>query len=358
MAMKRLPRQPEKFDALELYSAMSRQLGYKVGVDGDIEDFQARVATSLKAALESPTMLHGKRVEAMFAHVLGALGSCRLVKQEDSGTAYASSEEFEIPDYRVVTSEGVLLLIEVKNFHMKNLNSRFKIKRSYIRKLKEYADLNRAELKFAVYFSRINKWVLLSPESFFDQGRYAWIDLPHGVARNEMSKLGDRMIATLPPLSLELIGSQQDERATVQEDGSIIFTALEVRMKCAGKNIRSDAEKNIAFYLMRHGNWDKIETPAKIVDGKVVAIEFVVSSDEPQGDHPFRMLGDLSSMVSSAFREITVSDEGIVSLDVKFDPSFFQVAITHDYKGEDLPLWQFAIQPNLDLMDKRVEHKS
>ena len=127
--MKRLSRAPEKFDALELYSAVSRQQGYKIGVGDDLEDFHKRIGTALKATLQNTNVLHGKRVEAMFAHVLGAIGGCKYIKQEDGGAVFASTDDFEIPDYRVVTKEGQLLLIEVKNFHMKDLRSRFYLKR-------------------------------------------------------------------------------------------------------------------------------------------------------------------------------------------------------------------------------------
>jgi hypothetical protein len=133
--MKRLPRAPEKFDALELYSSVSRQQGYRIGIGDDLEDFQKRIGAALKATLQSPNVLHGKRVEAMFAYVLGALGGCKYIKQEDCGAVFASTDDFEIPDYRVVTTEGQLLLIEVKNFHMKDLRSRFYLKRAYLAKL-------------------------------------------------------------------------------------------------------------------------------------------------------------------------------------------------------------------------------
>lgn len=114
MSMKRLRRLPEKFDALELYSAVSGQQGYRIGIGDDLEDFKQRIGAGLKATLQDPNVLHGKRVEAMFAYVLGALGGCKYIKQEDGGAVFASTENFEIPDYRVVTNEGELLLIEVK----------------------------------------------------------------------------------------------------------------------------------------------------------------------------------------------------------------------------------------------------
>lgn len=37
---------------------------------------------------------------------------------------------------------------------------------------------------------------------------------------------------------------------------------------------------------------------------------------------------------------------------VKYDPAFFELKIPHGYKGADLPLWQFAIQPNPEFRDE------
>lgn len=347
MSMKRVPRAPEKFDALELYSAVSRQQGYRIGMGDDLKDFQKRIGAALKATLQNSNILHGKRVEAMFAHVLGALGGCKYIKQEDGGAVFASTDDFEIPDYRVVTNEGQLLLIEVKNFHMKDLRSRFYLQRAYLAKLTVYAEMNHARLKVAIYFSRINQWILLSPESFLVDGRRAYIDLPHSLARNEFSLLGDRMIATLPPLSIEFTGDPHDERTIVQPDGTAVFTIRQVQMKCAGSVIKEEEEQRIAFYLMRYGRWTKSEALATIVDGRLLRLAFVSAPDEEEAnDQPFRMLGDLSSMISTAYRELTVGNDGVFSLDVKYDPAFFELKIPDGYKGEELPLWQFALQPN------------
>lgn len=104
---------------------------------------------------------------------------------------------------------------------MKSLDARYTLKGSYLKKLQAYADVNRASLKIALYFSRINKWALLSPDSFIAEGRNAYIDLVHAFARNELSRLGDRMIATLPPLTLQLVGDTDKKTAIVTVDGTV-----------------------------------------------------------------------------------------------------------------------------------------
>lgn len=350
--MKRLIRNPATFDLVDLYSAISRHEGYRIDVPADVESFQKVLSVSLKAAFRNPNIIHGKRVEAMFAHVLGALSGSRMIKQEDGGAAFANFDDIAIPDYRVATKDGRLLLIEVKNFHMKGFRQRFTLQRSYVSRLLNYAELNRAELKIAIYFSRVNKWVLLSPEAFFIDGRRVWIDFVHAIARNEMGSVGDRTIATLPPLTLEFFADIDQGGALISENGTAAATITAIEISCAGTKIQDETEQRIAFYLMRYGNWTAT-TPAKVVGGRLVSWSFVCGPRSDEGDEedeqPFRMLGDLSSMISNAFRELTVSDDsGVVALDVKYDPHIFHLDIPSDYRGKAFPLWQFIMKPNFD----------
>jgi hypothetical protein len=344
---------PEKFDPLELYAKVSSAQGYKIGVDGDVEDFVERVAKSLKSALESPTMIHGKRTEAMFAHVAGGLGGCDLIKQEDSGATFVSSDAVAVPDYRIVTKAGESILVEVKNFRMQSFNRFYTMQKQYLAKLQRYADMNKVPLKFAIYFSGVNQWILLSPSSFIDAGRTVQIDFAHAMARNEMAMLGDRMICTLPPLTMTFEGDIEDERSKVDIDGNALFTIRQIRMACGGNPIDNDVEQRIAFYLMRYGSWGSDGVPAEVVDGKLKSFQFSfdpVEEGEPS-DQPFRSVGTMSSMVSSAFQELTVEENGVVSMDVGHDPSVFHLQIPEKYKGSSLPLWQFVLQPNMDFGD-------
>ena len=341
---------PEKFDPLELYAKVSSAQGYKIGIDGDVDDFVERVAKSLKSALESPTMIHGKRTEAMFAHVAGGLGRCDLIKQEDSGASFVSPDAVAISDYRIVTKAGDSILVEVKNFRMDSFNRFYTMQKQYLAKLQRYADMNKVPLKFAIYFSGVNQWMLLSPSSFIDAGRTVQIDFAHAIARNEMAMLGDRMICTIPPLTMTFEGDIEDERSKVDTDGNALFTIRQIRMTCGGNPIDNDVEQRIAFYLMRHGSWGSDGVPAVVVDGKLKSFQFSfdpVEEGEPS-DQSFRSVGTMSSMVSSAFQEMTVEENGVVSMDVGHDPSVFQLQIPEKYKGRSLPLWQFVLQPNMD----------
>lgn len=348
--MKKLNRDPERFDVLELYSTVSPVRGYQIGVEADLQDFHERMQRSLKTALDNPALLHGKRVESMFAYVVGALGQCDMIKQEDSGALFVNNNEITVPDYRIVTKTGETMLVEVKNFRMRSFNQRFTMKKLYLSKLQKYADMNNVVLKFAIYFSGINHWILLSPASFVEDGKLVFINFPLAIARNEMAVLGDRMINTLSPLVIKFIGDITDERSRLDADGKALFTIRQIEMTCNGKRIDDDVEKQIAFYLMRYGSWVADGIPASIIDGKLKSFQFSFSPEHPSEleEQPFDSLGNLSSMVSSAFRELTVTEKGVVSLDVRYDPAFFELNIPIDYKGDALPLWQFILKPNME----------
>jgi hypothetical protein len=69
--MKRIKRNPEKFEVIDLFTAMGREHGYKLAVDEDADDFIQRISRSLKAYQENPITLYGKRVDsAVFAGVM------------------------------------------------------------------------------------------------------------------------------------------------------------------------------------------------------------------------------------------------------------------------------------------------
>lgn len=345
--MKRKKRNPEKFDPVELFTAIGRDLGYTLDTDGDIGDFLDRVGKSLKASISNPAMLHGKRVEAMFAHVAGALGRCRLIKQEDAGAVFVNGDDLEIPDYRLVLTDGTALLIEVKNFRPKDYREDFTIDADYLSKLEAYAALNGLPLKLAVYFPNPNVWVLLSKEAFTTDHDVLRINFVEAIARNEMALLGDRMIATLHDLRIDFLGDPA-ECSVPYTNGEVRFTIRDIRISCRGEEVTDAPGKTIAFYLMRYGEWIEQENTALMQDGKVVGIRFVYAPMEPVEEQAPQIAGTLSNMVSNAYKELTVRSGAVVALDVKHDPDVFSLGIPEGYKGS-LPLWQFILQPNYDL---------
>lgn len=345
--MKRLKRDPEKFDPIELYAAIGREQGYKLNAIDDHIDFVKRVGDSIKAASDNPALIHGKRIESMFAHVAGGLGYCRFIKQEDTGNVFSDNEELQAPDYRVVLKSGEQFFVEIKNCHFKNPQHHFYIKKNYDQKLQNYAESNGLPLKYAIYYSQWNKWTLLSRDALTEQKTKYVTDFLNSFARSEMLALGDRMISTEPDLILELIADQNKD-ASISPAGEVRFTIGGVKMYCNGREIRDAREQSIAFYLMRFGRWPERDTEAMYEAEKIVGVRYIFSPEEPNHEHSFSAVGTLSSMISTAYSERTVHEQSVIALDIKAHPDMFAPDIPLAFKGTALPLWQFLIEPNYE----------
>lgn len=343
--MKRVKRDPAKFDAIELYTAVGLDRGYKLNVEGDMESFLDTVKGSLQASQTNPLLLHGKRAEALFAYVAGALGHCKLIKQEDSGAIFSAAGNLIAPDYRIVLNDSSALLVEVKNFFIKSFDKEFTLPVKTMAGLEQYAELNGLPLKIAIYFSNANSWVLLSKSAFRRIGKHFTISFARAMALNEMAILGDRTIATLPRLSVEF-RTTPDLAMEPNENSEVVFTIKSMRFECGDTEIIGDDAREIAFYLMRYGRWTCGEPTASFEGMKVIALQFVFEPEEVHEDQGCETIGGLSQMVSSAYRELTVDDTGVVALDIRHDPEIFTLRIPEGFKNETLPLWQFILQPN------------
>lgn len=345
--MKRIRRNPEKFEVIDLFTALGREHGYKLRVEEDTSDFIDRIGSALKASQDNPNLLHGKRVESLFAYVAGALGSCRLIKQEDSGEAFTTEQNIQAPDYKVILKDGSQYFIEVKNCHFPNIESPYPFRKDYLKKLESYAELHGTPLLLAVYFSRQNKWFLLRKESLIEQKNRYVIDFINAMAKNEMSLLGDRTIGTEPNLSIELLADRSKE-AKVNESGEAKFIIGGVKIYSNSREVTDFLEKSIAFYLIRFGTWNEHDAEGIFDEDEFLGVRFTYSPDFPPEEQKFSMIGELSSMVSASYGEQTVYERSVIALDTNMEPSVFAVEIPDQYKGNELPLWQLIIQPNPD----------
>lgn len=344
--MKRLKRNPEKFDVLDLFCAMGVKHGYDLSDPASQADFLERVRSSFESSKVHDTTIYGKRTEALFAYVVGGLGKAKLLKQEDAGEVYYKGDDMSLPDYRLLLNDGNKMLIEVKNCNHTNLGNNLSIKKEYHNKIKRYADLQSLPLKFAIYLSAWNLWALLSID-YFDEHKGSYtIQLAKALACSEMAVLGDRIVATTPNLELHLLASQ-DEAEHLNNSGEAKFTARDLRIYCAGHEVTREMEKKIGFFLIRYGDWREESAETIVESGKLMGLKFVFSPIE-QEESNFAFIGSLSSMISSGFRELSVNENGVKSLTLGIEPSAFEIVIPEDYKGEQLPLWRLVAQPNPD----------
>lgn len=348
--MKRLSRNPEKFEALDLFTAFSRNGELKLQSPEDEEKFIAMVKASLKVSKESPILLHGKRMEVLFGHLAAGLGGCRMVKNEDTGAVITDDSDIQLPDYRLTLKDGRQIFVEVKNHGHLNPKSQFLLSKSYVERLQRYGEMNNVPIYFAIYYRCLRMWTLLPVSSFIELKKKYSTNAVHSFANSEMSMLGDLMVGTKAPLVFELVADASQER-NIDDDSQARFIIGDVKIYCVENEITDSDEKNLAFYLIRFGRWDCGEAEAVMNDeGQLHSVRYTFTPDSPQNTElqEFEIIGHLSSMITEAFNEQTVYEQQVTAIDTKSEPGVFSVTIPENYKGKNLPLWRFNIQPNPD----------
>ncbi len=342
--MKKLKRNPEKFETFELFSAMAIKHKFRLDNPNSVDDFTKIVQNSFQGSVEDNKLIHGKRVEQLFAYVVGALGRIRLLKHEDAGNVYSVDSDIIMPpDYNVILKDGTQFMVEVKNHHKID---DFSIKEDYYNKLERYAHIYDTKLKIAIYFSYHETWVLVPIEAFEKKGKSFRINFAKAYAMSEMGLIGDCLVATTPDLEL-YFPNEENEADEINSNGWNRFTVGDIKFYCAGNEITDEKEKEIAFYLIRFGKWvEKTETIIR--DNRISGLKFVYSPmvEEQDINQGFSMIGSLSSMISRRYNENTVNNGKVFAVDVDLNPEDFKVFINENYEGQNLPLWRFQIMPN------------
>lgn len=165
--MKRLNRNPGKFETMDLYKAMARQEGYKFSDPDSSRKFIDKLSADFSNAKSNPITVHGLRTQTMFEHIAAALGHCVVIKAEDSGDILVSDDKLRVPDFRVLLQSGQQMLIEVKNFYQKqDPFEAYEVSQNYLEGLQRYASLFGQDLKLAIYWSRWNMWSLVPDTNY------------------------------------------------------------------------------------------------------------------------------------------------------------------------------------------------
>ncbi|WP_217546404.1 hypothetical protein [Pantoea sp. GbtcB22] len=348
--MKRLSRNPEKFEALDLFTAFSRNSELKLQSPEDEEKFLDMVKASLKVSKENPILLHGKRMEVLFGHLAAGLGGCRMVKNEDTGGVITDNSDIQLPDYRLILKDGRQIFVEVKNQGHPSHRAQFLLSKDYVEKLQRYGEMNNVPIYFAIYYRCFRMWALLPVSSFIELKKKYTTNPIHSLANSEMSMLGDLMVATKAPLVFELVADTSQDR-DVSDDNQAQFIIGDVKIYCGEDEVTDSDEKNLAFYLMRFGRWD-CGDPEAIMDDQdnLHSVRYIFNPETPENieREGFDFIGHLSSMITEAFNEQTVYERQITAIDTKSEPEVFSVKIPQNYKGKTLPLWRFKIEPNPD----------
>lgn len=344
--MQRIPRDPMKFDVADLIARYGQQQQVSLQA-GDIADrFIDQVRDAAQNVLNSPSLLHGQRTQAMFEAMVVALGGARLIKQEDAGDIYGPNEDLQPPDFRLFLEDGSQLLVEVKNHHAADPVRPFELRSADLDGLVRYADLVGTELRIAVYWARWNLWTLVPPSVFVARDNKRILHMRAAGMGNEMVRLGDMHVGTKFPLRIRFVADKAKPRA-VGPDGVVRFTIGGVEIYCAGQGLTDPVDQNIAWHLMVFGRWQDEEdlNEVEISGDELEAVQFGVVPPVDQGQG-FEIVGSLSEIFSSSYgwRTLEAGDVAHVRADVT--PGSLGRLIPEDHCSGALPLWMFHVQPS------------
>lgn len=113
-----------ELEVIDLFARLDSRTSDEISLVADPtrrEEVQARIDAAIDDSLENPSRLHGWRVQGMFEAIIVALGTVRLIKQEDSGGFFYDDLRGVVkpPDFRIVAEDGQTLFVEVKGVSLK-----------------------------------------------------------------------------------------------------------------------------------------------------------------------------------------------------------------------------------------------
>ncbi|HGN2830917.1 hypothetical protein [Proteus mirabilis] len=348
--MKRIKRNPEKYAPLEVYSELSRGRDYKLHVQEDFDAFMTNFGELLKASQNNESLVHGKRVEALFGNLVAGLGGCKFIKSEDTGEGFATDADIQPPDYKLILNDGTSIFVEVKNCNQSRPQASLLLHKENIDKIERYSELHGIPVYYAIYYRCINRWAMLPKSAFIELKRKYATNLVHSLANNTMGMLGDLMVGTKPNLIFELIADKNKD-TSISDNNQAKFIIGDVKIYCDGNEVNDSYEKNMAFYFMRFGDWDCGDAEAILEEnGKLHSVRYTFKPNDPDNAelNGFSFIGNLSSMITTAFNELTVNEQQVTAIDTILEPHDFSITIPRDYKGKNLPLWLISQQPNTD----------
>jgi hypothetical protein len=343
--MRLIPRDSAVLGAIDLFDTLAQKHGLDLSESKDIARFATVVEAALSEGRGRAIVLHGRRVQAMFAYVAASLGETEVIKEEDTGRLISRSKTVRPPDYRVLLGNGEEFFVEVKNCHKRHPAARMSINRSAFDSLAEYASVFGRPVSLAVYWSRWNAWTLVPFSAIRLDDNKASISFLEATKHNEMVRLGDLAVGTKPPLVMRFVADPNRPRQ-ILADGQVPFTIGAVEMYCDGVLIEDETERNIAFYLMRYGRWTEEAVPR--TEGDLLrSADFVFRPAEETGQG-FEIVGTVSGMISQRYNELTTTERSIMRLTPRADPGSLGLLIDDSYRGRHLPLWRLRMKPAIE----------
>ena len=263
-----------------------RDIGVSEGLDISAADLPQKFGDLMRdAAAElqrSEHTLHGKRTETLFAYIVAQMGNAKLITEEGAGEQWAS-EDVVAPDWRIVLSTGESVLVEVKNFYRQfDLTNKFSIQKKEFEAIQAYAHLAAVPLYVATYWAKPSFWTLLPANSFALAGARYTVDFEKAYKDNEMSMLGDFMLAVPAPLTLTI---DQAVISKYEKNADSIEYILQNEGMSATDSEGTNYTKGglqLVFQLGLTSGWESEQSFA--VDGEKATTRFIIAPPElPEG---------------------------------------------------------------------------
>lgn len=348
-AVKRITRQPTRLGAFDLAAEIGQELN--LPLDRISEVFSFDEATKL--GIKDMRLLIGRRAEKMFEYVVASLGQAELVHQEDAAAPLYDGADVQAPDYFVALKTGERYFVEVKHARTETFNQPVTFSKKYLARLKRYAHLKGHPLTIAVYWQSLGQWTVNKVDDFETPNGTINFRFPEALQRTITGAFGDRMIGVVPPLACR-IHANPDCPSAINEDGVANFIIGGLSFYSEGREILSDIERQVAFYLVFHSRWFEY-APVATMDGeRLDYVELVAQPPERNDEQEFEIIGSTAGMVSRHFEWLTTADAGIVRLTPQLTPGEMAPAFDDSYKGEVLRMWLFHLQPNYEPLIRKV----
>lgn len=168
--------------------------------------------------------------------------------------------------------------------------------------------------------------------------------------------LGDKMLATIPPLRFRVSGDFVEDTASATPPqppvDSLIrnyqFRINGVELFCAEARIDDEFERRLAMYFMFHGSWRESDWQPVRTGDQLTGMEIQFEPENSISGQAPQMLGALSTLITRAYDDLTTHERKVRRLRANAAPDELGIAIPNDYVGRSLPLWRFTLKPNFD----------
>lgn len=313
----------------------------------DVKKILALFETRVKELGKSPTFVYGKRSENAFFELVKALDSVKLIKEEDT-ERIASKLDLKIPDWRIVTEDDEIFLVEVKNFAVK-VSSRntkkywaYGLTQRYWNQLNTYSDIQSTPLKIAIFWKNWGMWSLNDLEAFKISGKRRKITFSEAVKNNQMYKLGDKSIGTSSPLSFRFI-MEPRPMDPGRSQTRIKSRIIDVQM-CSQGNVIYDKEMaRLAYLLFWFGKWE-VQGPNLIIEDRTFhGTEYIAKPFEETEEQGFDIIANLSMMYMNMYYLQTHRGRSLPGVFPRRGLPKISKIIPENPFHRGLPLWIFTV---------------